>query len=57
MCVYTQASLLAGLFVCSACLVGYAVFRAGNGCFGLAIQHYGAVQVRSPRPILLLEDV
>ena len=57
MCVYTQASLLAGRFVCSACLVGYAVFRAGNGCFGLAIQDNGAVQVMSPRPILLLVDV
>jgi len=31
-----------------ACFVGYAVFRAGNGCFGLAIQNNCAVHGFDP---------
>jgi len=34
---------------CDAGFVGDAVLRAGGGVFGLAIQHYRAKQVSSPR--------
>jgi len=54
MLVYTP---LPFLDVSTAGFVGDAVFGAGNGGFGLAIQDNDAVQVRSPRPILLLDDV
>jgi len=45
MYVYTQANILAAHFACGAGFVGNAVFRAGNVCFGLAIQDDGVVKV------------
>ncbi len=44
MYVYTQANILAAHFAGGAGFVGNAVFRAGNGCFGLTIQDDGSVQ-------------
>jgi len=49
--VYTHAFTFAA---CKATLVGKAVCRARGGCFGLAIQHYGAEQANSPCRLRLL---
>ncbi len=39
--------------VSGACFVGDAVLRAGDGCFGLAIQDYCAVQAGASLPYAL----
>ena len=50
MLVYTSLTFFE---VGSACFVGDAVFRAGDGCFGLAIQDYCAVQAYASLPTAL----
>ena len=50
MCGYTHVPVLSPFFAYTACFVGDAVFRAGDGCFGLAVQDYYAVQVGCASP-------
>jgi len=48
--VYTNASEFAA---CEASFVGKAV-PSRDSCFGIAIQHYGAVHAMSPNPLRFL---
>jgi hypothetical protein len=53
--VYTSESLIPAFLMQGTCFVRAAVLRAGEGCFGLAIQNDRTVQVHAASPTIALD--